>query len=213
MKIKALLGLAAIFPFLVAAAGVGIAVKKWDGTKSAAARQYVWPMWQSRTQNTQADFDWHPENDECGCIAIPMYGKFLDVDQLHTRVQITSSDDLVEVGLYSEDGLTQYFEQDVVVSGAGDEIDANSIAAPGLIEPQTLWYCVAVDDNDGDGVAFRWAQGMDTALNNHYPQIGFEQACADGELPDAITVPGTLGYDAAGSSEMPFFRFNDDPTS
>ena len=185
------------------------------GADTTPVDMHVWPQWMNRIANMDAVSSWFPADDQCACLKLPIYGQLADVDQLHYRIQALDNDDLAEMGLYSEDGATQYFEGDLVVTSAGDKYVANELS-PVATGRGALWVCLAIEDVSADGIGFTLGRGVDTvaASDDWFPTIFFQQTCTGGELPATLTVPGTLSYDEPGApSEMPFFRFNDDPTS
>jgi hypothetical protein len=122
-------------------------------------------------------------DDNCACRLFSLDRAILDLDM--ATVIVTSPDtdanEATTLGIYSFDGLTQYFTGALTdTSGAVVNV-SNATAAPGTMIPGDYWFCTA--HNAAAAVETRLrAVDSDTSRS-----ASFSQTCAAGALPATLT--------------------------
>ena len=148
-----------------------------------------------------------PAADHCDCQRFDNPFIIDEIDAVRIRIVNTDTNDAAEVGIYSNDGLTQYFEDDLVVTSGGNKLLANEIDPAPRMMPGQYWICLSTD---GSGGSVLWTVARDnSAVTGNHGAIAHNQTdCTSGELPATLTnSSGTY----SSSQEMFWFGLDDDP--
>lgn len=118
------------------------------------------------------------------CVKWFVPGRIADADTMDFVLSTgTGAAEVVELGTYSADGQTQYFECTVPTSsGTGSLNCSNDNATPAAIPPGDVWMCVTTSTG---AVAFYSMH----ASTNAGRYCTFTQTVTAGELPDTLTSP------------------------
>ena len=128
-----------------------------------------------------------PTDAQCKCRLYPLEFRVPDIDIYRMRSATTDADDTPEFAIYSQDGATQYFEDDIPVSAAGSWQMTNEITTPATMNPGNYWHCLVGDQVGGSTT---WAPAKrNSAENDAQPVIQFTQVCTAGEAPATLTSP------------------------
>jgi hypothetical protein len=133
-------------------------------------------------------------NDECNCFRAPVLQAVAPIQDLAMDLETanTATNDTLEVGVYSEDGATQYFECDIFTTADGAQATSNDINCKAgtpatnteILQPGDYWVCYGSDSTSGTfGAVVNAATHVNTRMCH------FTQACSGGELPNTLTSP------------------------
>lgn len=122
-------------------------------------------------------------DDNCACRLFSLSRPILDLDMATVIVTApdTDANEATTLGIYSLDGLTQYFTG-ALTDTAGAVVNvSNATAAPGTMIAGDYWFCTA--HNAAAAVETRLrAVDSDTSRS-----ASFSQTCAAGALPATLT--------------------------
>ena len=147
-----------------------------------------------------------PAANHCDCQLFTLPYTIEEIDGVRIRVVNTDVDDDAEVGIYSKDGATQYFEDDFVVTSGGNKLTVNEIDPAPEMPPGEYWICLSTDL----AASVQWTVSRDnSAVTGNHGAIAHNQTdCTSGELPATLTnSSGTY----SSSQEMFWFGLDDDP--
>ena len=118
------------------------------------------------------------------CVKWFVPGRIADADTMDFVLSAgTDVSEVVELGTYSADGQTQYFECTVPTSsGTGSLNCSNDNATPAAIPPGDVWMCVTTSTGN---VAFYSMH----ASTNQGRYCTHTETVTSGELPDTLTSP------------------------
>jgi len=118
------------------------------------------------------------------CVKWFVPGRIADADTMDFVLEIgTDVSEVVELGTYSADGQTQYFECTVPTSsGTGSLNCSNDNATPAAIPPGDVWMCVTTSTGN---VAFVSMHA--STYQGRY--CTHTETVTSGELPDTLTSP------------------------
>lgn len=120
------------------------------------------------------------------CVKWFVPGRIADADTMDfvlTSTGGTGAAEVVELGTYSADGQTQYFECRLPTSsGTGSLNCSNDNATPAAIPPGDVWMCVTTSTGDVEFVSMHAS-----TYTGRY--CTFTQTVTTGELPNTLTSP------------------------
>lgn len=128
-----------------------------------------------------------PTTNQCTCILKYLYGKMLDVDSVYMLVTIADANDVVKFGLYSQNGLVQFFEATINVTVATLTIHSNIIASPPVMGPGSFWACVVRDNVSPSSELSRVNATGSTSVVARFIQSSGD--CGLGDMPDTLSSP------------------------
>ena len=150
-----------------------------DQAGGAAAATLSWSNGPVGNNNSNED-----ATDTCTCNLYFFPGAMADLDVFGFATTTASAAEVLELGVYSLDGATQYFECDAStgIDSTGVKTCSNDTASPATMGPEDIWIC---QGNSGTGSQLRGHHG--TGQSGRY--CHFTQACSGGEMPATLTTP------------------------
>ena len=131
--------------------------------------------------------------DLCRCHEEELPFVIADLDELYLLEITSDADDHVELGVFSEDGATRYFQAQIDVTSTGYKNVANTIGAPSVMYPGAYWVCTARDNTTPSAQLGRPGPSGVFSIE---PTLRFDQACVGGAIPATLTAPSGTFFDA-----------------
>lgn len=131
-------------------------------------------------------------DEQCRCYKFPLSVGITDLDTVALEIQVADANDTgTEIGIYSSDGATRYFQAAITVTSATTVALTNTDAAPLTMLAGDYWFCWsrADDTNTDDYNIAGGTMSIRTALHT--------ETCTGGAMPTTLTPSvsfGTLTY-------------------
>ena len=131
-------------------------------------------------------------DDVCLCRLFPLQAAIVDLDVLSVIITAADSDanEATTLGVYSFDGLTQYFTGTLTDTATGNVNTTNGTAAPSVMVPADYWFCTGYNQTVNTELRLRSVNG------DAQRTAGFSQTCAGGTMP-AILTSAAITYTTA----------------
>jgi len=133
---------------------------------------------------TKANDGASPIADTCLCM-IALTTAMDEISHVRVRLNGGSTDSVEEIGVYSYDGLTKYFDGAISDVTGNDVKEVTNTLGTVAVPQGNVWICIAKDSTSAGWTMARSADAVLTLDNYRHTET-----CTGGLVPDTITPSG-----------------------